>query len=359
MLENPKPESGSESVSRDSDRSWYNLPGPDADVVVSSRIRLARNLVEYPFPDTMPDEAEEKVRDEIVEAFLRLPDPFNVVYLDRISPVERDLLLERHIVTIDFLQAKGKAVLLGPEERVTAMVNERDHLRIASIRSGLSVREAYAEVDQIDSCLEERLNFAASLEWGYLNASFSDIGTGMRASVMVHLPAMVADDSIPEVLKTTRELGFRVKGYPGEEDKSLGDIFQLSNAMSLGASEVEILERVEMMAREMVEAERKARAALLQRKGVEIEDRIYRSLGVLRYARTISSLEAIELLAQVRWGISLGLIRGTSLEEVTSLLFRTQSAHTKKLIQTGNDETNRNLLDFTRAGLIRKALGGA
>ncbi len=350
MAENPRFENET--------HSWYTQPGPHSDVVVSSRIRLARNLVEYPFPETMSEETEARVRDEIIAAFHKLPEPLTTVYLDQIPVNDRNLLLEKHFVTSEFAKGKNKALVLGVDERFAAMVNEGDHLRLAVIRSGLALRDAYAEADRIDTALEEHLNYAASLEWGYLNAAFSDIGTGMRASVMVHLPGMVADATIEEALKTARELGFRVKGYPGEGDKSLGDMYQLSNATSLGAGESEILERMEMMTRELADAERKARQALLQRKGWEVEDRICRALGTLRSARLISTKEAIELLTQVRWGISAGLVREVGLEEVTALLFRTQVSHTRKLLHSGSDEADRNLLDFTRAGFIRQALGG-
>ncbi len=351
MAENPRSESET--------RSWYAQPGAHSDVIISSRVRLARNLVEYPFPETMPEEVEARVRDEIIAAFHRMPESLAVVYLDQIPATDRNLLLEKHFVTSEFAQGRNKALVIGPEERFAAMINEGDHLRLAAIRSGLALRECYAEADRIDTALEEYLNFAASLEWGYLNASFSDIGTGMRASVMVHLPGMVGEGSIEEALKTAREVGFRVKGYPGDGDKSLGDMYQLSNAMSLGASESEVIERVEMMARELADAERKARQARLLRKGWEVEDRIYRALGILRSARLISTKEAIELLTQVRWGVSAGLIREVSLEEVTALLFRTQASHTKKLLHSGHDAADRNLLDYTRAGMIRQALGGA
>ena len=248
--------------------SWYTQPGPHSDVIVSSRIRLARNLVEFPFPESMSEETEARVRDEIIAAFHRLPEPLTTVYLDQIPVTDRNLLLEKHFVTSEFAQGKNKALVLGVDERFTAMINEGDHLRLAVIRSGLALREAYAEVDRVDTALEEHLNFAASLEWGYLNAAFADIGTGMRASVMVHLPGLVAEATIEEALNAARELGFRVKGYPADGEKSLGDMYLVSNATSLGASEAEILERMEMMARELADAERKARLSLLQQQGV-------------------------------------------------------------------------------------------
>jgi protein arginine kinase len=189
-------------------------------------------------------------------------------------------------------------------------------------------------------------------------SSFADIGTGLRASVMMHLPGMAHDSSMQDALKAVRQRGFRVKGYLTEGERSLGDMYQISNAVSTGSGEAEILERLQAVSLDLADAERKARQMALHKQRLELEDRVFRALGLLLYARTITAREAIELLARVRLGISLGVIQDQGLDKVTALLFMTQSAHTKKLLQAEGGELDRNLLDYTRARMIQKALGG-
>ena len=283
---------------------WYSLAGPEMDVAVSSRVRLSRNLMGYLFPPTASKDQEELAREEILGAFAKLPAEFKVVSLDGISALERRVLMERNLISPEFSTAPNKVVVLSEDEGLSAMINEEDHLRLVCIQSGLALEEVYRKVDKLDSRLEADLHFAASMEWGYLNTSLQNTGTGLRASVMLHLPALVMEGNVGWALKLAGEMGLAIKGHWGEGENSLGDMYQISNPVSLGFTEREILETVQGAAANLMEYERKARAEMLKNRRLELEDAIYRAYGLLAQCRLISSKEAIELLAKVRLGVS-------------------------------------------------------
>lgn len=337
---------------------WFSVPGAESDVAVSCRVRLARNLSGIPFPPGLSKEQEEEVQREVVGAFEQVPDRYEAVYLDRLPPLERSILMERNIISQEFAGSPNKLVLISPDGHGSAMVNEEDHLRLACIRTGLCLEEVYREADRLDSWLEKSLHFAASMEWGYLSSSLENCGTGLRASAMLHLPALVIDGTIGWALKRVTQTGLQIKGYWGDGDNSLGDMYQVSNAFSLGHPEKEIIGSVRRIAMELVEYERKVREGMLASQRMELEDRIYRAGGVLGSCRLISSKEAITLLSTVRFGISLGVLKGPALEAVTSLMMLCQKAHVQKMLDQMDDETDNKLVDYTRARLIRHALLG-
>jgi protein arginine kinase len=340
------------------DRGWFSSPGSDDDVAVSSRVRLARNLMDIPFPPTLSKEEEEQVQLQVIDAFGELSDPFETIYLDRLAPLERKILLEQNIISQDFCVSPNKLVLLNRDGRMSAMVNEEDHLRLACLDTGLCLKEVYEATDALDSRLEDRLHFAASIEWGYLASRLENAGTGLRASVMLHMSALVSDGTIGWVLKRINQMGLQIKGYWGEGDNSLGDMYQISNPLSIGLREKEILSSVEEAAREMVEYERKAREEMMASRRIELEDRVHRAFGVLGSCRLISSKEAITLLSAVRLGISLGIITQPRTEVITSLMIQAQKAHVQKSLDQTDDDADNKLVDYTRAKLIRHALEG-
>jgi protein arginine kinase len=339
-------------------RGWFSSPGSDDDVAVSSRVRLARNLLGIPFPPTLSKEEEEQVQRQVVDAFSELSEPFDPIYLDRLPPLERTILLEQNIISQDFCVSPNKLVLLGKDGRVSAMVNEEDHLRLACLDTGLCLREVYRAADDLDSRLEDRLHFAASIEWGYLSSRLENAGTGLRASVMLHMSALAGDGTIGWVLKRINQMGLQIKGYWGNGDDSLGDMYQISNPLSFGLREKEILASVEEAAREMVEYERKAREEMMASRRIELEDRVHRAFGVLSSCRLISSKEAITLLSTVRLGISLGIIDKPQNQVITTLMIQAQKAHVQKSLDQTDDDADNKLVDYTRAKLIRQALLG-
>jgi len=334
----------------------FHSAGPDMDVVVSSRTRLARNIVGYHFPLKLKAQDEEKLRDEVIQALTDLDLNFTVLHLDNLSRTDRQILLEENLITSKLVKAKKKVIALNDPSFVVVMINAEDHLRLAAMQSGLALEESYQAVNQIDNLLEEHLQFAATYEWGYLNTSFSDLGTGMRASVLLHLPGLIADSTIDEAVSAASDLGLKVKSYTGAGEVSLGGMYQFSNADSLGSSEVEIIDALEMTVQEIVEFERQSRENMLNTGRIEIEDMVFRALGVLKHCRRISAVEAIELLSQIRLGISLGLIDDLSIEKSTALLFLCQSAHIKKIVERMADEADNNLVDYARAEIVRNAL---
>jgi protein arginine kinase len=335
---------------------WYSKPGGDADVVVSSRTRLARNLLGYPFPLMLNREQEEQLQQEVVKAFSGISDAFEIVYLDRIPPLDRKILLERNLISQEFSVSPHKLVLYNEDETLSAMVNEEDHLRLAAIKSGLCLEEVLAVAEDLDTRLEDHIHYAASIEWGYLNASIHNLGTGLRASVMLHLPALVMDGNIGWALKRTSQMGLQIKGYWGDGDNSLGDMYQVSNQVCLGMSEKEIVGGLKSVATDLVSYERNAREEMMGGRRMEVEDRIYRAFGVLSHCRMISSKEAIGLLGMIRLGVSLGFLDRPSLEVITALMILSQKAHIQKMLDTADDETDNKLVDYTRARLIRRAL---
>lgn len=335
---------------------WFSLPGPDMDVAIASRVRLSRNLMGFLFPPLLGKAEEEQVRTQILQAFEKAGADFQIIPLDSLPPLERRILLERNLISQEFSAAPNRYLVLSADGLLSAMVNEEDHLRMAGIRSGLALEEVYRAVEKLDGRLEQSLHYAASLEWGFLNTSLTSAGTGLRASVMLHLPALAMEGNVGWALKMAGQMGLQIKGYWGEGDNSLGDMYQISNPVSLGLNEREIIETVQSTSANLMDYERKARQEMLKSRRAEIEDTVYRAHGVLGQCRLISSKEAIELLARVRLGVSLGVLAGPPLETVSALLIVSQKSHVQKMLDTTGDETDNKLVDYTRAKLLRKAL---
>jgi protein arginine kinase len=335
---------------------WFNLPGPEMDVAVSSRARISRNLMGYLFPPLASKDQEEMASEEILKAFQKLPGGFKIISLDSIPPLERRILMERNLISQEFSASPNKVVAISEDEKLSAMVNEEDHLRLVCIRSGLALEDVYRQVEKVDSKLEAGLHYAASMEWGYLNTSLQNTGTGLRASVMLHLPALVMEGNVGWALKMAGQMGLQIKGHWGEGENSLGDMYQISNPVSLGLTEREIVETVQSTATTLMEYERKSRAEMLKNRRLELEDGIYRAYGLLAQCRLLSSKEAIELLAKVRLGVSLGVLAKPSLEVVTTLMILSQKSHIQKMLDSMDDESDNKLVDYTRAKLLRRAL---
>jgi protein arginine kinase len=341
-----------------SEGGWFSRSGPEGDVALASRVRLARNIIDHPFPNLLTDDEELKIRDELISTFNGLPgsEKFTILYLKDIPPLERRLLLERNIINQAFSLGGEKAVIVDSNRDFYALINEGDHVRIAFITEGLSLQEAYEKVDCIDSLLEVKLPYACSLEWGYLNSSLADLGTGLRASVMVHLPALGMTTLIEKALKVITQLGLSVKGFFGTRTVSLGDMYQISNQISLGMSEQEILDKLNNVAVPLINYERQARGDLLEKRRVEVEDKIFRAWGILTACRVIGSKEATNLLSRLRLGVSIGLIKDILLETVTSLFFLIQRSHIQKAMGLIDGSKDTQMIDYYRAKIIRERL---
>jgi len=340
------------------DRGWFSESGENSDVVNSSRVRLARSLIDHPFPGHMSSEEESRVQGEVVSAFRALPEKenFTILNMKDVAPLDRRILLERNIITQDFSIAEDKAVILNDSGSVAILINEVDHVRIAGLAGGMNLDRVYAEVESLEALLERQLHFAISLQWGYLNSSLTDIGTGLRASYMVHLPALVMAGLIDKALKAITQVGLLVKGFFGEGISSLGNMYQISNQVCIGASEQEIIDNLRSIVTPLVGYERKARQELLAKRGYELEDRIFRAWGILTGCRMISSKEAIDLLSDLRLGVSLGVVPDVSLETTGVLFFLSQKSHVQKVYENGHGAAEDMPIDVMRARMIRETL---
>ncbi len=337
---------------------WFSTTGPDQDVIISSRVRISRNVESYNFPAKMSAEEYAALRRDVEDIFdgYKNGDSFRRLCFSELSPLQRRLLLERNLVSEEFCLRDGACMFLREDGLLTASLNEIDHLRITSIQGGSRLPAAFGEVDNLDSLLDESLEYAVSLQLGYLTSEISNVGTGLRASVMLHLPGLVACSCLDNVLKTVYGSDFTIKGFFSEQEGSLGSIYQISNQKTLGYSEKEILEKLEDVAQQLVNYERKAREELFEAKRMEILDGIFRAYGILKYARRITYQEAINLLSSLRMGCALGIIKEVPLETITSLFFLSLKSHVLYMTGGERDETDAESIAYRRAELIRYVL---
>ncbi len=337
---------------------WYEKAGNCGDIVCSTRVRLARNLSQFPFPDTagaeQKAEVEKRVRDALLSGRAANSGQFRYIAINKLSEEEAVSLVERHVVSPEFISDRqGKAVLVSEDESVSIMVNEEDHLRIQVMREGLSLKEAAETADRLDTLLGESLDFAFDTEFGYLTQCPTNLGTGMRASVMLHLPALTESGSMARISSNLSKLGLVLRGSYGEGTKVIGAMYQLSNQITLGLSEAEAIDNLTAIANQLIDEERKARERLSS--SLAVQDKIDRAAGVLKSAKMLSSAELMELLSYVRFGVSAGLLEGIAQEELNSLSVKAQPATLMAAQGKALDETQRDTL---RAELVRRACAG-
>ncbi|MBI3098245.1 MAG: protein arginine kinase [Planctomycetes bacterium] len=342
---------------------WLKGTGPDADVVMSTRVRLARNIQGFPFhlkatPDSKRDLASIVRRKVESSKTLR---GLRYVCLEGVEPVDRVVLVERHLISRELADGEGdRGVAIGRKETVSIMVNEEDHLRIQVLRSGFQPEEAAAEVESIERSLEGELPFSFHPKYGYLTACPTNVGTGMRVSAMLHIPALVLAKQVEKFFNALAQMRYAVRGLYGEGTQALGDFFQVSNQVTLGRSEAQIIDELQRVVPEIVKYERDMRQRLMAENRNELEDKIWRSFGLLRHARTLSSEEMLRLLSMVRLGLNLGtpekphsVIPGLSIKIVNDLFIATQPAHLQKEAQRPLKPEER---DVVRAEVFRKRL---
>jgi len=337
---------------------WLRGTGPVSEIVMSSRIRLARNLEKFPFATRATKVSQGEVLAVVREGLqrtgaMRQSHVFEIGDLDE---VDRQFLVERHLVSREHIvHADHKAVAIGQGEAISVMINEEDHLRIQVMQSGMNLQDAWTIIDGLDDELSEVLPFAYSSDWGYLTCCPTNTGTGMRASVMAHLPSLVITKQINKVLHTITKLGLTARGLYGEGTEASGNFFQISNQVALGRTEEELMENIERILKEVIHQEQAARESLITNNRTQLEDRIWRAYGILRHAKTMSSGEALDLLSAVRLGVDLGLMNGLNRTTVNEMFIFSQPAHLQKL--EGHALTAKER-DTKRAELIRNRLGG-
>jgi protein arginine kinase len=337
---------------------WLRGAGPNSNIVMSTRIRLARNLSKVPFPNLADKKDLLAVVDELNNAIAG-NDYFKdsvVLKMNELDAIDKQFLVERHLMSHEHaVSGDGKALIVSGEEVLSVMVNEEDHLRIQVMQSGLTLNESWALINMLDDSLSKKLQYAYMGNWGYLTACPTNTGTAMRGSVMLHLPALVMTKQINKVMAAIAKLSFASRGFYGEGTQARGNIYQISNQVSLGHSEEDILQNIGGLIRQVIEQEEQARQALFMQNRSMLEDKIFRSLGVLKSAHIISSQETIELLSMVRLGVDLGILNQVDRSHINELFITIQPAHLQKIEGKKLTPAQR---DTRRAALIREKLGG-
>jgi len=335
---------------------WLRGTGPESDIVISSRIRLARNLAAFPFSNRasmhQKAEVEAHFRDRLGK--LDFSPRLDYLTIAGLSPLDRQLLVERQLISRELSTSEGpRGLAVVAPETMSIMVNEEDHLRLQVIRSGFALDEAWSDIDRLDDALEQKLNYAFSEEFGYLTACPTNVGTGMRSSVMLHLPALVLTKQIEKVFRALQKINLAVRGLYGEGSRASGDFYQISNQVTLGKSEVSILTEIREVIPQIITYERQARATLTRESRQALHDRVSRAFGTLQSATMMTSEETMDLLSSVRLGVNLGLIEDITIPTVNELFIQTQPAHLQKLVGSPLDGEERN---SARARYLRTKL---
>ena len=340
---------------------WLRGNGPMNEIVISSRIRLARNITGHPFLTRCSRHQRQALENRIRDTILTLPisasDKPLYVDLDGATEIERQLLVERHLISKPHAGADGaRGVAIGDGETVSIMVNEEDHLRIQVLRSGLQLDEAWEQINRVDDLLESKLDYAFHPRFGYVTACPTNVGTGIRVSVMLHLPALKLTGEIEKVFRAAKELRLAVRGLYGEGTEATGDFYQISNQTTLGKPEEEIISDFRsLVIPKIIDYERHARRTLLDDRTVALDDKVSRALGVLRSARLIASEETLLLLSHLRMGVNLGRVKDIDIRTINELFLLTQPAHLQKI---QGRKLEGDVRRAVRADYIRQRLGG-
>lgn len=338
---------------------WLHGEGPHGKIVVSSRIRLARNLRERPFPGWAKRVERQQVLTEVQEHVEAIPSMQGScrAALQELSPLQKQILVERHLISREHAsKGAGSSVVISPDHQLSIMINEEDHLRMQSLLPGLQLFEAYRINNEADLFLEDRLPYAFHAELGYLTACPTNVGTGLRASAMVHLPGLMLADQINQIINSVGKIGLAVRGLYGEGTEALGNLFQVSNQATLGETEAEILQRLIKVIEQIIEHEQNARHLLLERRANMLLDQMGRAYGVLGHARAIASKETLNLLSILKLGADLGIFPEATQSVVDELFMTTQPAH----LQMGakQEKLSPEERDALRADLVRAKVKG-
>jgi protein arginine kinase len=337
---------------------WLRGTGPDSDIVISSRIRLARNLAQFSFPSRADEDTktqiEETLRSKIDQ--LRIGTKLSYVDVARLETLDRQFLVERQLISREHAESHGsRGVGIGDEENLSVMINEEDHLRMQVLRSGLALEDCWNAINKLDDAIEEHVTYAFSDQLGYLTACPTNVGTGIRVSVMLHLPALVLTKEIQKVFQALQKISLAVRGLYGEGSQAMGDFYQISNQITLGKGEEQLINEIRDVVPNIISYERKVRDALVKQNRQGLHDQVSRAYGILKNAQTISSEETMHLLSSVRMGINLGLIDDLQIPTVNELFIHTQPAHLQKLRREHLKSAERNA---ARAAYLRQRLNG-
>lgn len=337
---------------------WMKEEGPDNDIVMSTRIRLARNFERYPFPIIAKEDELGPVVSLMKnyyhhQSFDKYQN-LEFIEMEELQPIEKRVLVEKHLISPQLAEkTKNSGVLISKNEQVSVMVNEEDHIRMQLYFPGLQLEKALSQAFLFDDWLEEKVDYAFDEKRGYLTSCPTNVGTGMRASVMMHLPALTLTQKMGKMIPAINQLGLVVRGIYGEGSEAVGNIVQISNQVTLGRSELDIIEDLQSVVEKLIEQERQARQLLVDQSELRLEDRVFRSYGTLKYSRILESKEAATCLSDLRLGIDVGYISHISKTILNELMILTQPGF---LQQFAKEKLTANERDIRRASIIRERL---
>lgn len=334
-------------------RNWIIGEGPENDIVLSSRIRLARNLEDVPFPWLMGAEQIAASEKEISEKIKSVLAEGIHLSLENLSLIEKQVLVERHLISPDLANRTYGGLVMSKQEDVSIMLNEEDHVRLQIVLPGLRLSEAYQYASELDNRLGSVLDFAFEEKLGYKTCCLTNVGTGMRASLMLHLPGLVRTGNMHKIEDRVGQLGLVIRGIYGEGTKAVGDIFQISNQVTLGKSEEELIENIQLICSQIIIKEREHRNYLLHKNKYEFEDQIYRAYGILKNSRLLDNREFLELLSEVRIGLSMGILKDLSVRILNEIMVEAQPASLQKKSGREMDAFERSVF---RAEYVRESL---
>ncbi|ADU25797.1 protein arginine kinase [Ethanoligenens harbinense] len=335
---------------------WYLETGPEGDAVISTRVRLARNISDMLFPCKMNLEQAHEVEEATRAALFsdeQMARDFEYIDMEKLGPARSVSYAEKHLISPEFAKERaGRALLLKKDESVSIMINEEDHIRIQALASGFRLEDAMETANHIDDLFDRHLQYAFDEDFGYLTECPTNLGTGMRASLMLHLPGLTRSRSLPSLAQAITKLGFTIRGLYGEGSKGTGSFYQISNQVTLGISEAEVLRSLTGVVSQIIAQERSIREEF-KKLGPVFEDRIFRSYGILANARMLTSEEFMNLISDVRFGITMDIITDVPLEAVNALLGEVQPATLQTQTNHPMDEQERDIL---RAKIVRETL---
>ena len=333
---------------------WSTGKGEQADVVLCSRIRLARNFAAYPFPLKATEETSQKVLD-IMKGFCAKNNAYRFLAMEELSPLEKRVLLEKHLISPEFAagDGKNKGLVLDDDNLTSIMVNEEDHLRLQCFTPGMDLMGLWEKADKLDDLIENEAEYAFDERYGYLTCCPTNLGNGLRGSVMMHLPGLALTKQLG-VLNQLSNVGMTVRGLYGEGSETIGDLYQTSNQLTLGQSENDIFTNLYGVNQQIIREERNARDYLLAHNKVQLEDKCWRALGTLSHARYLSSREALGLISLVRLGVATGIIGHLTLESVSNLYMLVQPGYLQLIAK--NNDMNETERDLFRASEVQKYL---
>lgn len=346
---------------RDYRLAWFGGSGEAGDVVLASRVRLARNFARLPFPNRADRQQLAEAQNRAGSVFSRIEktvgQPFDAVGMDTLTQIEREVLAEKQLISKSLMQNPAyRSAYISSDRQCSVLVNEDDHLRIHCMAPGLDLRTPLDMAFRVDDAVEETLDVAFDEKMGYLTSCPTNLGTGLRATVLLHLPGLVYTRNMNNIINISQQLGLSVRGLYGEGSETVGNIFAVSNQLTLGFTEQAIIENLMNAATQIIDNERRARKALSMTSKERLEDAVWRSYGVLKYARSLGESEVLELISKVRLGLDLGLLHEATAERFSELLIASRPSYLKNLAES--DNLSQTEIDRKRAAVVRQILSG-